>query len=249
VTSHASPASSAPRSDGRRLDELRPVRIVRGFSDVAEGSVLIEAGRTRALCTASVEESVPRWMVGSGRGWVSAEYAMQPSSTRPRKAREATTGKRDGRGIEIGRLIGRALRAAVDTGLLGERTIWLDCDVLVADGGTRTACITGAFVALADAVAVLRASGRLEADPVRTAVAAVSVGIVDGVPCLDLPYEEDARAAVDFNVVMTGDGRLVEVQGAAEQGTFDRAELNRLLDLAAHGIEGLLRLQREALAS
>lgn len=241
---------AAPRrKDGRRIDELRPVRIHRRFSDVAEGSVLIEAGRTRVLCTASVEDAVPRWMTGGGRGWVTAEYAMMPSSTNPRKARESTTGKRDGRGVEIGRLIGRALRAAVDFEALGERTVWLDCDVIVADGGTRTACITGAYVALADAVTHLLASGRLEADPLRTAVAAVSVGVVDGQALLDLPYEEDSRADVDFNVVMTGDGRLVEVQGAAEQGTFDRAELNRLLDLAAHGIDGLLRLQREALAS
>jgi ribonuclease PH len=238
-----------PRSDGRRPDELRPVRIQRRFTDAAAGSVLIEMGRTRVLCTASVEEEVPRWMKGRGRGWVTAEYAMLPSSTSPRKRREISAGKRDGRGVEISRLIGRSLRAAVDLKALGERTVWLDCDVLVADGGTRTAAITGAYVALAEAVETLMANAILEASPLKTAVAAASVGLVGGDALLDLPYEEDSRADVDFNVVMTGDGRIVEVQGAAEHGTFTRAELNGLLDLAEKGIGDLLTAQREALGA
>jgi len=225
------------------------VRISRRFTDAAAGSVLFEAGRTRILCTASVEENVPKWMSGRGRGWVTAEYAMLPSSTSPRKRRESSAGKRDGRGVEISRLIGRSLRACVDMAALGERTIWLDCDVLLADGGTRTASITGAYIAMAEAVETLIANGRLDRSPLMTEVAAVSVGLVGGTPLLDLPYEEDARAEVDFNVVMTGDGKLVEVQGAAEQGTFSREELDQMLDLASSGIDGLLTLQRESLGS
>jgi len=237
------------RSDGRRPDQLRPLKITRRFTDVAEGSVLIEMGRTRVLCTASVDDSVPRWMMNKGRGWVTGEYAMLPSSTSPRKRREVSAGKRDGRGVEISRLIGRSLRAAVDMKKLGERTIWVDCDVLVADGGTRTAAISGAYVALAEAVETLQAQGRMDHSPIMTEVAAVSVGIFEGEPVLDLPYEEDSRAAVDFNVVMTGDGKLVEVQGAAEHGTFARAELDRLLDLAEIGVDRILAAQRDVLGA
>jgi ribonuclease PH len=217
------------------------VRIQRGFTDAAPGSVLVEFGRTRVLCTASVEDGLPRWREPSGLGWVTAEYAMLPASTAPRKRREF--GKRDGRSVEIGRLIGRSLRAVVDFEALGPRSVWLDCDVLVADGGTRTAAITGAYVALADACRVVGASAALEA-----AVAAVSVGIVDGACVLDLPYSEDASAAVDMNVVMTSEGRLVEVQGSAEAGTFTREQHDALLDLAAGGVERLVELQHEALA-
>ncbi len=234
-----------PRSDGRRDDELRPVRLERGFTDAAPGSVLVAFGRTRVLCTASVEERLPPWREASGLGWVTAEYAMLPGSTVPRKRRE--TGKRDGRSVEISRLIGRSLRAVVDFAKLGPRAVWLDCDVLVADGGTRTAAITGAYVALADACRSLRDDGLLEDDPLEAAIAAVSVGIVDGRCVLDLPYVEDAGAAVDMNVVMTSERRLVEVQGCAESGTFTLEEHDALLGLAAGGIEQLVKLQGEAL--
>jgi len=233
------------RPDGRAPDQLRPIEITRGFTDAAPGSVLVRFGRTTVLCTASVEENVPHWMRGKGRGWLTAEYAMLPGSTSPRKRRESSTGKRDGRGVEISRLIGRALRAVVDLKKLGERTVWIDCDVLVADGGTRTAAISGAYVALADAVSGIEG---LAENPILTELMAVSVGIVGGEAVLDLPYVEDAAADVDMNVILTGDGRLVEIQGAAERRTFSREDLNHMLDLATSGAMTIRALQREALA-
>lgn len=241
--------STAPRVDGRRPDELRPVTITRGWLDAAEGSALIEFGRTRVLCAASFTEGVPRWKKGSGEGWVTAEYAMLPRSTSTRSDRESVKGRVGGRTHEISRLVGRSLRAVIDVKALGENTIVLDCDVLQADGGTRTAAITGAYVALADAVAWGQRTGAIRSTrPVLTdSVAAVSVGIIDGVPMLDLPYVEDVRADTDMNVVATGSGHFVEVQGTAEQTPFDRAELDVLLDLALGGTAELTRLQREAL--
>ena len=242
--------SPAPRPDGRRPDELRPVTITRHWLDEAEGSVLVEFGRTRVLCVASFTTGVPRWKKGSGAGWVTAEYAMLPRATSTRSDRESVKGRIGGRTHEISRLIGRSLRAVVDVKALGENTIVLDCDVLQADGGTRTAAITGAYVALADAVAWARGAKVLPAGaPVLTgSVAAVSVGIVDGVPVLDLPYVEDVRAETDMNVVVTGDGRFIEVQGTAEGAPFDRAELDSLLDLAVAGTARLTQIQAEALA-
>ncbi|MCG3133442.1 MAG: Ribonuclease PH [Planctomycetes bacterium] len=236
-----------PRPDGRAADQLRTIRFERGFTDVAEGSVLVSFGRTRVLCTASVVEGVPAWMAGKGRGWMTAEYAMLPSSTSPRKERDGTRGKTDGRSVEIQRLIGRALRSAADLRALGERTVAVDCDVLQADGGTRCASITGAWVALADAAARLVAGGRIPATFLTGSVAAVSVGIIDGEPRLDLPYAEDSRAEVDFNVVATGDGRLVEVQGTAERGAFSRAQHDALLELALSGCARLTEMQAAAL--
>ena len=237
-----------PRPDGRRPDELRAIRFHRGFTDVAEGSVLVEFGATRVLCTASVTEGVPAWMAGRGKGWLTAEYAMLPSSTSPRKERDSGRGKVDGRSVEIQRLIGRALRSVVDLRALGERTLAIDCDVLQADGGTRTASITGAYVALSDAVEKLRARGLFAAgaSPVTAEIAAVSVGIVEGEVRLDLPYAEDSRAEVDFNVVATGRGDIVEVQGTAERGAFTRAQHDALLDLALRGCAHLVELQRAA---
>ena len=242
--------SPSPRADGRAPDELRPVTITRGWLDHAEGSVLVEFGGTRVLCAASFTEGVPRWRKGSGEGWVTAEYAMLPRSTNTRSDRESVKGKIGGRTHEISRLIGRSLRAVVDTRALGENTIVLDCDVLQADGGTRTAAITGAYVALADAIGWARTKGIVKASrqPLTGTVAAVSVGVVDGRPVLDLPYVEDVAAGTDMNVVMTGDGRFVEVQGTAEGTPFDRAELDALLDLAAAGCVRLTQLQAEALA-
>jgi ribonuclease PH len=237
-----------PRSDGRRPDQLRPVTITRGWLDHAEGSVLVEFGKTRVLCAASVTEGVPRWRRGSGLGWVTAEYAMLPRSTNTRSDRESVKGRIGGRTHEISRLVGRSLRAVIDYKALGENTIVLDCDVLQADGGTRTAAITGAYVALADAVSWLRERGALAGEPLTGSVAAVSVGIVDGVPLLDLNYEEDVRAETDMNVVMTGDDAYVEVQGTAEGKPFDRPLLDNLLDLAAVGCAELTKIQREALS-
>ena len=237
-----------PRPDGRAPHELRPLRLQRGFTDVPAGSVLVEAGRTRVLCTASVEDEVPRWRRGQGQGWLTAEYEMLPAATAPRRQRDATRGKRDGRSVEIGRLIGRALRSVVLFDLLGERTLWIDCDVLVAEGGTRTAAITGAYVWLQGGWRRLVESGAVAASPLRTAVAAVSVGIVDGEPRLDLPYAEDAAAEVDMNVVVTGERELIEVQGSAEKGTFSRAQHDALLDLAFAGCDTIFALQRAALA-
>jgi len=236
------------RPAGRAADQLRPVRITRGFTIHAEGSVLIEFGNTRVLCTASVEDKVPPHKRGSGEGWVTAEYGMLPRSTHTRSDREAARGKQSGRTQEIQRLIGRSLRAVFDLKLLGERTIQLDCDVLQADGGTRTAAITGAFVAAQDAVNQLLASGRLAASPITGPVAAVSVGIVQGVPVLDLEYVEDVACDTDMNVVMTGAGHYVEVQGTAEGVAFTRAEMDHLLRLAEQGCAQLVALQREALA-
>jgi ribonuclease PH len=230
------------RSDGRADDELRPVTISRNWLDHAAGSVLVEFGRTRVLCVASASEGVPRWRKGSGLGWVTAEYAMLPASTNTRSDRESVKGRIGGRTHEISRLIGRSLRAVIDYGKLGENTIQIDCDVLQADGGTRTASITGAYIALADACAKLGVPQALTGS-----VAAISVGIIDGVPRLDLPYEEDVRAETDMNIVMTGAGTYVEVQGTAEGAAFDRAELDALLSLGEKGCADLTRLQAEAL--
>jgi len=235
------------RLDGRSPDALRPIRFARNFTRYAEGSVLVSFGETRVLCNASVEEKVPPFMRGEGRGWVTAEYAMLPRATHSRSPREATKGKIGGRTHEIQRLIGRSLRAVVDLEALGERTIQIDCDVLQADGGTRTASITGAYVALVDAVNGLVAKGLLPASPIRESVAAVSVGIVDGQPLLDLNYDEDFRAAVDMNFVITGSGFFVEVQGTAEEAPFSLTELDALRDLALSGCGELARLQQAAL--
>jgi ribonuclease PH len=236
------------RSDGRAADQLRTVRFTRNWLDHAEGSVLVEFGKTRVLCAASVTEGVPRWRRDSGLGWVTAEYAMLPLATNTRNDRESVKGKLGGRTMEISRLIGRAIRAIVDYKALGENTIVLDCDVLQADGGTRTAAITGAYVALVDAVSYLEGRKALKGKALTGSVAAVSVGIVGGEPLLDLCYEEDVRAETDMNVVMTGDGRYVEVQGTAEGEPFDRKLLDGLVDLAAGGCADLTRLQNEALA-
>ena len=232
------------RIDGRRRDEIRPTTIETGVQSYAEGSTLIAMGDTRVLCAVSVEESVPRFLRGSGRGWVTAEYAMLPRSTHTRTRRETTP---RGRTQEIQRLIGRSLRAAVDMDRLGERTLTVDCDVLQADGGTRTAAITGAYVALYQALAAMRDSGDIDAIPVKIGVAAVSVGVVDGEALLDLRYEEDHRAEVDFNVVMTDAGEFIEVQGTAEDGVFSRARLDELLSLAEVGIARLSEIQRAAI--
>ncbi len=236
------------RTDGRAADQLREIRFTRGWLDHAEGSVLVEFGATRVLVAASVTPGVPRWRKGSGLGWVTAEYEMLPRSTHTRSDRESRRGRVGGRTHEISRLIGRALRAVIDYKALGENTIVIDCDVLQADGGTRTAAITGAYVALADAVSWLRERKLLAGEPLKGSIAAVSVGVVGGVAVLDLPYEEDSTAEVDMNIVCTGDGRLVEVQGTAEGEPFDRALLDQLLDLGAAGCAELTRLQAEALA-
>jgi len=235
------------RSDNRAPDQLRPVNIVPDFVPTAEGSALIEVGNTRVICTASIDETVPGFMKGSGKGWITAEYSMLPRSTLTRTPREASRGRQSGRTHEIQRLIGRALRAAVDLSHMGERTITLDCDVIQADGGTRTASITGAFVALGLAMEKLVESGTLSAAPIRDFVAAVSVGIVEGNILLDLCYEEDSHAEVDLNFVMTGARKIVEVQATAEKHPFDEAQLKRMIDLAAHGIEGLIAKQRTVL--
>ncbi|MBA3367188.1 MAG: ribonuclease PH [Geodermatophilaceae bacterium] len=238
------------RPENRALDQLRPVAITRNWLDHAEGSVLVEFGRTRVLCAASVTVGVPRWRRGSGLGWVTAEYAMLPRSTHTRSDRESVRGKIGGRTHEISRLIGRALRASIDLSALGENSIAMDCDVLQADGGTRTAAITGAYVALADAVGWLRDNGKLaKPDPLHTSVAAVSVGIVDGEPRLDLEYVEDVAADTDMNIVCTGTGDFIEVQGTAEGVVFDRATLDVLLDLAVGGCATLTKAQQAALSS
>ena len=236
------------RSFDREANALRPVRFTRNYTKHAEGSVLVEFGHTKVLCTASVEEKVPPFLKGKGRGWVTAEYGMLPRATNTRGAREAASGKQTGRTQEIQRLIGRSLRAVTDLAALGERQITLDCDVLQADGGTRCASVTGAMVALADAVAGLRAQGLVTKDPLRDFVAAVSVGISNGVPVLDLDYEEDSGCDTDMNVVMTGAGHFVEVQGTAEGEPFTREQMSRLLDLASSGISRLIVMQRSALA-
>jgi ribonuclease PH len=233
-----------PRSDQRTPDAIRPTRLTPHFIKHAEGSVLVEVGDTRVVCTASVEDRVPPFRRNSGKGWVTAEYGMLPRATSTRSQREAAAGKVGGRTQEIQRLIGRSLRAVTRMEDLGERTVWVDCDVIQADGGTRTASITGGFVALALALQKIRADGVLSTLPLSDYVAATSVGVVDGVPLLDLAYEEDSRAEVDMNVVQTGDGRLIEVQGTAEGAPFDRTALIALLDLAATGIRQLNALQR-----
>jgi len=235
------------RPDGRRPDQLRAVTITRNWLDHAEGSVLIEFGSTRVLCAASVLDEVPRWRRGSGLGWVTAEYAMLPRSTNTRSDRESVKGRVGGRTHEISRLIGRSLRACIDLKALGENSIMIDCDVLQADGGTRTAAITGGYVALADAIAWLAARKRCKGEPLAGSVAAVSVGIVGGEPRLDLCYAEDVAAETDMNVVCTGDGDFVEVQGTAEREPFDRKLLDELLDLATAGCADLARMQRDAL--
>jgi ribonuclease PH len=237
------------RPDGRRPDQLRDIKITRRWLDHAEGSALVEFGSTRVLCAASVLEEIPRWRRGSGLGWVTAEYAMLPRSTNTRSDRESVKGRVGGRTHEISRLVGRSLRACVDLKALGENSIMIDCDVLQADGGTRTAAITGGYLALADAVGWLIGRKRCKGDPLTASVAAVSVGIIDGEARLDLCYEEDVAAETDMNVVCTGDGQFVEVQGTAEREPFDRKLLDQLLDLALAGCAELTRLQRDALAA
>ena len=234
------------RHDGRLPNQLRPVSVQRGFTRSSPGSVLFTAGGTVVLCTASLSNSVPEWMAGQGRGWLTAEYNMLPGSTSPRKKRERD-GKVDGRTTEIQRLIGRSLRAVVDLDALGERSLMIDCDVLQADGGTRTASITGAFIALVDALSTLQLDGAIS--PLRDSIAAVSVGLVDGAPVLDLDYREDFAAAVDMNVVMTGAGRFVEVQGTGEEATFSQQELSELVDLASQGVQQLTAAQKGALGT
>jgi ribonuclease PH len=235
------------RSGGRAPDELRPVRVQKGFVEFAEGSVFYEAGKTRVLVNATVDDRVPDWMRGKGKGWVTAEYSMLPRSTETRTPREVTKGKLGGRTQEIQRLIGRSLRAICDMKALGERTIWLDCDVLQADGGTRTASITAAYIALAEACNGLVSSGVIPASPLIDQLAAVSVGIVQGVLCLDLDYLEDSSAEVDMNIVMTGSGEFVELQGTAEGKPFSEKDLQVLLDLGRRGIDELMAIQRAAL--
>jgi ribonuclease PH len=235
------------RPSQRQSDELRPLSLTRGYTAHAEGSVLIQVGQTRVLCTASVETSVPPFLRGKGQGWVTAEYGMLPRATHTRSTREAAKGKQTGRTQEIQRLIGRSLRAVTDLVALGERQITLDCDVLQADGGTRCAAITGAWVALHDACAKLVAEGTLPANPIRDHVAAISVGIVDGEPVLDLDYAEDSNCDTDMNVIMTGNGGIVEIQGTAEGTPFSRQELNQLVDLADAGIRELVAAQTQAI--
>lgn len=235
------------RSDNRSPEQMRPVNIIPDFISTAEGSALIEIGNTRVICTASVDETVPGFLKGAGKGWVTAEYSLLPRSTLTRTPREAARGRISGRTHEIQRLIGRALRAVVDLEELGERTITLDCDVIQADGGTRTASITGAFIALGLALEKLVEAGTLTSAPIRDFVAATSVGLVDGAVLLDLCYEEDARAAVDLNFVMTGGRKIVEVQATAEQHPFDEAQLKKMMDFAAKGIESLIAKQRSIL--
>jgi len=237
------------RPSGRRNDELRAIKMTRGFTRHAEGSVLVEFGNTRVLCTASVEETVPPFLRGAGKGWVTAEYGMLPRSTHTRTQREAAKGKQTGRTQEIQRLIGRALRAVIDLKALGERTITIDCDVLQADGGTRTAAITGGYVALVDAINTLLSKGAIKSNPIHAQIAAISVGIWSGQPVLDLDYAEDSNAETDMNVVMNNGGAFVEIQGTAEGHAFHRHELDELLNLAVQGINQLHALQLEALHS
>jgi ribonuclease PH len=242
-------SANGARRDGRSSDELRDINIHTGFVTTATGSALIEAGGTRVICTASVDEDVPRWMAGKGRGWITAEYGMLPASTGERKRRDISKGRPDGRSVEIQRLIGRSLRGVVDFAGLGERTVWIDCDVLEADGGTRCAAITGGYVALELALRRLVSEAKLETVPLTQSVAAVSCGMVDGRALLDLDYSEDSTAEVDANVVMTGDGGLVEVQATAERTPLSRASLDELLALAAAGIEQLRAAQLEAVGA
>jgi ribonuclease PH len=237
------------RSNSRKTDELRPVRIIRNYIKNAEGSVLIQLGETRVICTASLEERVPPFLRNSGRGWVTAEYAMLPRATKTRTTRESTQGKVGGRTHEIQRLIGRSLRAVMDLSLIGERTFWIDCDVIQADGGTRTASITGAYVALYDAVEYLRKQVSIPRDPLIDSVAAISIGVVDGQICLDLNYEEDSKAEVDCNFVMTGRGQFIEIQGTAEGQPFSKETFEKMTALATQGIQKLTAIQQQALNS
>lgn len=242
-------ANKLVRGDGRRRDQTRPVKITRDFIKHAEGSVLIEMGGTKVICTASVEEKVPPFLRDKGRGWVTAEYAMLPRATHERTSREAVKGKQGGRTLEIQRLVGRALRAVVDTSGMGERTIWIDCDVIQADGGTRTASITGAFVALADAFTVLKRKNLIKKRPLIDYLAAISVGKVGGEAMVDLAYAEDSLADVDMNLVMTGRGRFVEVQGTAEQVSFDKKDLDQFLELGWNAIQELVSIQKELIGT
>lgn len=236
------------RKDERRIDELRQVKIIRNYTKYAAGSVLVEFGDTKVICTATIEEKVPEFLKGSGAGWVTAEYSMLPSSTHTRNKREAVLGKVASRSQEISRLVGRSLRAAVDMKKLGERQILIDCDVIQADGGTRTASITGAFVALYDAVSKLLTTGKISENPISQFLAAISVGIYDGIPVLDLDYNEDSACDADMNVIMFEDLGMIEIQGTAEKNKISRSELNQLLDLAEIGIENLIKIQKLALA-
>ena len=235
------------RMDGRKRDVLRQMKITRNYNKYAEGSVLIEAGDTKVICTASIEERVPPFLRGNGQGWVTAEYSMLPRATETRNVREASRGRLSGRTSEIQRLVGRALRSVVDLGALGERTVWLDCDVIQADGGTRTAAVTGAFVAMMDALQRLGQTANWGRLPIASFVAGVSVGLVDGVPLLDLCYGEDSQAQVDMNVIMTADGKIIEIQGTAEGAPFSREAMNTMLDLAEKGIKELVSLQQRIL--
>ncbi|HAP40332.1 MAG TPA: ribonuclease PH [Nitrospira sp.] len=237
------------RIDGRRRDQIRPVKVTRNFTKHAEGSVLIEMGDTKVICTASVEEKVPPFLKGKGTGWVTAEYAMLPRATHDRSPRESVKGKQGGRTLEIQRLVGRALRAVIDTSRLGERTIWIDCDVIQADGGTRTASITGAFIALADAVSVLKRRELIKANPLTDYLAAISIGKVGGHVMVDLAYEEDSHAEVDLNLVMTGAGQYVEVQGTAEKTPFNKKDMDEFLDLGWGAIRELVDLQKSLIGA
>lgn len=237
------------RIDGRRRDQIRPVKVTRNFTKHAEGSVLIEMGDTKVICTASIEEKVPPFLKGKGTGWVTAEYAMLPRATHDRSPRESVKGKQGGRTLEIQRLVGRALRAVIDTGRLGERTIWIDCDVIQADGGTRTASITGSFIALADAVAVLKKKDLIKVNPLTDYLAAISIGKVGGQVMVDLAYEEDSHAEVDLNLVMTGAGQYVEVQGTAEKTPFNKKDMDEFLDLGWGAIRELVDLQKSLIGA
>ncbi|MFZ1762046.1 MAG: ribonuclease PH [Nitrospira sp.] len=237
------------RIDGRRRDQIRPVRVTRNFTKHAEGSVLIEMGDTKVICTASIEEKVPPFLKGKGAGWVTAEYAMLPRATHDRSPRESVKGKQGGRTLEIQRLVGRALRAVIDTGRLGERTIWIDCDVIQADGGTRTASITGSFIALADAVGVLKKKDLIKVNPLTDYLAAISIGKVGGQVMVDLAYEEDSHAEVDLNLVMTGAGQYVEVQGTAEKTPFNKKDMDEFLELGWGAIRELVDLQKSLIGS
>ncbi len=236
------------RTDGRKPDELREVRIIRDFIPHAEGSVLIEIGRTRVICTASFEDGVPGFRKGTGSGWITAEYSMLPRATPMRKPRDLLSGRADGRSVEIQRLIGRSLRAVADLSLLPEKTFWIDCDVIEADGGTRTAAITGAYVALRDAIQTVMEEGEIEEMPLKDFLAAVSVGMVSGVPCLDLCFEEDFNAEMDMNLVATGEGRIIEIQGTAERRPLSKPELNEMVELGLKGISKLIEIQRTVLS-
>ena len=241
--------SDIVRSENRGPKDLRPVKITRSFTKYAEGSVLIEMGETKVICTASVEEKVPPFLREKGQGWITAEYGMLPRSTHDRMSREASKGKQGGRTLEIKRLVGRALRAVTDMHQMGERTVWIDCDVIQADGGTRTAAITGSFIALADAFATLKAKNRINQCPLLDYLAAISVGKVDGEILLDLAYNEDSQADVDMNLVMTGNGRIVEVQGTAEQTPFSKQDMDDFLALGWSGIQDLIKIQKELIGS